>query len=79
MKMISLSDIASEMALDPKTVRAILRRNGHQRPGTRWKWPVAEKSSVKSLIRAGQRKPKKEKTVASKRRRTSHEEHRTMM
>jgi hypothetical protein len=63
---VTLSMIAEEMNLDPKTVRAILRRKGHERPGTRWVWPMNEKTVVKAMIREGQRKPAAAKTVAKK-------------
>jgi hypothetical protein len=63
---VTLSMIAEEMNLDPKTVRAILRRKGHERPGTRWVWPQNEKTVVKAMIREGQRKPAAAKPAAKK-------------
>ncbi len=73
---VTLGQIAEEMNVDPKTARAILRRKGHERPGTRWVWQLSEKASVKAMIREGQRKPAaaKAKTPTKRAPRVIHEE-----
>lgn len=56
-RMITAADIANEMSLPPKRVRAILRKLAYEHDG-RWKWPVSEKAAIKAAIKESRRRPK---------------------
>jgi hypothetical protein len=49
--------IAKEMRLPPKRVRAILRSRGVSKAGGRWEFPSEQRGELKRLIRSVQRKP----------------------
>lgn len=51
MKTFTLPQLAEELSLSQKTARAILRKAGVKRPGTRWSWPMEKKAEIKALLR----------------------------
>lgn len=50
-KTFTATQIATELNLNPKKVRAILRKAGFQRNGTRWTFDVSERAKVRQTIR----------------------------
>lgn len=56
---VTANQIAREMRLPPKRVRAILRSRGVMKVGGRWEFPQEVKADIKKLIRTVQRKPSK--------------------
>lgn len=54
MKMFTAVQLAKEMKIPPKRIRAILRKAKVEHGG-RWKWPVAEKKKIVELVKAGRR------------------------
>lgn len=63
MKTFTLSQLAVELDLPQKAVRAKLRKAGHTKPGTRWTWPVEKKSEIKAIVKG---KPAPAKKSAKK-------------
>jgi hypothetical protein len=61
-KMVTAAQIAQEMSLPPKRVRAILRKLEMSHDG-RWRWPVAEKAQVKQAIKDARKRPVKAKAA----------------
>lgn len=61
MKTFTLSQLAVELDMPQKAVRAKLRKAGHERPGTRWTWPVEMKSEIKAVVK-GKPAPAKKAT-----------------
>jgi len=55
MRTITAIQIAREMKLPEKRVRAILRDRGFTKDGGRWVFAVSQKSEIKSVIRAARR------------------------
>lgn len=55
-KTFTATQLASDMNLNPKKVRAILRKAGYQRPGTRWTFDNSEKSRIRAVIREATKK-----------------------
>lgn len=51
MKTFTLPQLAEELSLSPKTARAILRKAGVKRPGTRWSWPMEKKPEIKAMLK----------------------------
>lgn len=48
---VTAAEIAREMKLSPKRVRAVLRAAGYVREGTRWHFPAGDKGLIKKLVR----------------------------
>lgn len=63
MKTFTLPQLAAELSMSQKAVRAKLRKAGMKRPGTRWAWPVEKKAEIKAIIKgkkpAAAKKPSK--------------------
>lgn len=55
MKTFTATSLAKELDMTPKRVRAILRQNGFDRPGTRWVFEMSEKSKMKRVLTATSR------------------------
>jgi hypothetical protein len=74
-KRVTAAQIAQEMSLPPKRVRAILRKLEMSHDG-RWSWPVSEKAKIKQAIKDARKRPVKAKAAApkkaAKRKRTEH-------
>lgn len=51
MKTFTLPQLAAELDMSPKTMRAILRKKGYKRPGTRWVWSTDRKAEIKAVVR----------------------------
>lgn len=66
MKTFTLPQLAEEMSLSPKTARALLRKAGIKRPGTRWSWPIEKKSEVKAVLKGKKVAAKKTTTRRSR-------------
>lgn len=64
-KSVTAADLAREMDLPPKRVRAILRTLGYQHDG-RWAFPVGEKAAIKAAIKESRRRPKAKAVAAPK-------------
>lgn len=58
MKTFTATQLAQELEIHPKKARAILRKNGYQRPGTRWTFDSSEKTKLKAVLKEAM-KPKK--------------------
>lgn len=56
MKTFTAPQLAREMKLPPKRVRAILRQNGIKRPGGRWEFPMSEKARFKAMVRGARKR-----------------------
>ena len=54
-KMITAVQLAKEMKLPPKRVRAILRQSGMEHDG-RWKFPSDQKTKLKEVIRSSRKR-----------------------
>jgi hypothetical protein len=55
-QMTTMTQLAGEMEVDAKTIRAALRKAGWKRPGKRWVFDAADKAKVKSLMKSGAKK-----------------------
>lgn len=51
MKTFSLPQLATELSMSQKAVRAKLRKAGYERPGTRWVWPVEMKAEIRAIAK----------------------------
>jgi hypothetical protein len=76
MKTFSLPQLATELSMSQKAVRAKLRKAGYERPGTRWVWPTDMKAEIRAIakgkkpapvvaVKKSTKKPVVEKHVAA--------------
>lgn len=81
MKTFTISQLAQELGLHPKRARAILRKSGKVREGTRWTFPSDQKSELKSILKVATKPAKKQLTPKRKQRKEpiAADEHPTLM
>ncbi|MGE0366967.1 MAG: hypothetical protein AB7Q00_14665 [Phycisphaerales bacterium] len=58
----TLTVIAGELNMSTKTLRALLRKKGYKRPGTRWVFSTEEKAEIKALVKKPAKKAAKKST-----------------
>lgn len=51
MKTFTLPQLAAELDMTAKAARAILRKNGLKRPGTRWSWGIEDKAKIRAMLK----------------------------